>query len=161
MLTDRCILYPLTIDDRKDIEALYSDEDTRKFLGGTTSTSAFPEKFASILNEKDAYHWVAKAQHDKQFIGLFSLAPHHDGNRMELSYQLISSAFGKGYASEILPFLTRFAFIDLDLPIIVAETQSQNIASVKLLTKAGFQLEEEFERFGALQSLYTLSNSGH
>lgn len=47
----------------------------------------------------------------------------------------------------------------LGLTKIVAETQSANKASCRLLKRIGMDLEETVERFGAEQSIFSIRNT--
>jgi ribosomal-protein-alanine N-acetyltransferase len=158
MKTLRCTLTPVTEADATDLQNLYTNIKVRQYLGGPISSSQFPDKFADILNATHP-QWVARLTSTNQFIGLFSLDTHHDGEGTELSYQLAEDMQGQGLAHELTSHLITHAFQTFHLPFLLAETQSRNSLSLKLLHKLGMKLEKEVERFGELQSIYKLKSS--
>lgn len=156
--TSRCNLGPVTQEDYVDILTLYTNPKVRQYLGGTIQPEKFSEKFKDILNQS-SHQWAAKLKETGEFVGLFSLDGHHDGVDIELSYQLAENMQGKGLALEITENLTTFAFGELGLKRLVAETQTANTPSIKLLEKLGMKLERNLERFGAQQSIYAMDSA--
>ncbi|MFB7666592.1 GNAT family N-acetyltransferase [Kitasatospora sp. NPDC056138] len=64
-----------------------------------------------------------------------------DHRSATLGYALRRDTWGRGYASEITSVLCEFAFRTLGLHRLAARADPANAASVRVLTKAGFQLE--------------------
>lgn len=157
--TDRCILLDLEPTDYEDIKKLYIDERVRKYLGGTVDEEGFRLKFSGMYNTgPDSLYWVIKQKQENQFIGLISLDIHHDGISKEVSYQILPLWWGCGYATEVVSKIVDYAFKELGLSRVVAETQSANIASCRLLERIGMELEQKVQRFGAEQSIYSIRN---
>lgn len=157
--TGRCILTGLEKTDYEDIKKLYTDESVRKYLGGTVDEETFDSKFTVMCkHDPDALYWVIKSKPQNRFIGLISLDTHHDGVSKEVSYQILPMWWGCGYATEALRRIIEYAFTELGLPRIVAETQSENKASCRLLERVGMSLEQSVYRFGAEQSIYSIRN---
>ncbi len=157
--TRRCVLVSLEKTDYEDIKKLYADESVRKYLGGTIDEESFSSKFSAMCN-KDPYtlYWVIKNKHQNQFMGLISLDTHHDGVNKEVSYQILPMWWGCCYATEVVERIITYAFNELCLPRVVAETQSANKASCRMLEKVGMSLEQRVQRFGAEQSIYSIKN---
>ena len=65
---------------------------------------------------------------------------------------------GKGYATEVVKELIGYAFEELRLAKVIAETQTANILSCKLLERVGMELEQKIQRFGAEQAIYAIYN---
>ncbi len=157
--TNRCILSKIQKSDYEDVKMLYTDEKVRQFLGGIIEESIYMIKFNNMCDESNDYlYWVIRHKEDKQFVGLVSLDLHHDGITTEISYQLLPKWWGYGYATEIVQYVISYAFKKLGLIKIVAETQSANTASCRLLKRIGMNLEETVERFGAEQSIFGIRN---
>lgn len=89
-----------------------------------------------------------------QPIGLVELGPHKDGTDYEISYQFDPNFWGKGFASEAIQAIIRHALNESGLGRIIAETQSANSASCRLLRKQGMIEVERVERFGAEQIIF-------
>ncbi len=159
--TERAVLYRLQPGDYEDVKKLYRDEEVRKYLGGIVDEERCKIKFSNMLNlEDDSYYWVIREKEKKQFIGLISLDLHHNGKDTELSYQLMPKWWGKGYGTEIAKGVIKYAFQDLRLSRILAETQTSNKSSCRLLEKVGMMFKETTKRFGAQQSIYCLDIDG-
>ena len=85
--------------------------------------------------------------------------PHHDGVYLEISYQLLPNWWGAGYATEVVQVIINFALIELNLSKVIAETQTANTSSCKLLENLGMKLERTISRFGAEQAIYSIKSS--
>ena len=85
----------------------------------------------------------------------------HNDLGLELSYQLFSDWWGKGFATEAVTAVLRVAS-DRSALRVVAITQHGNQRSRDLLTRLRFVEQGEFEEFGERQVLYALpiSSSG-
>lgn len=159
--TERTVLSRLQPGDYEDVKKLYRDEEVRKYLGGIVDEERCKVKFLKMLNlEDDSYYWTIRGKEKKQFIGLVSLDPHHNRKDTEISYQLIPKSWGKGYGTEIVEGVIKYAFEELKLRRVVAETQTANKSSCRLLEKVGMVFKETTKRFGAQQSIYYLDIDG-
>ena len=87
-------------------------------------------------------------------LGVVLLDRHHDLEDIEVSYLFLPEHWGRGYASAAVRQVLAHAFGTIGLCRVVAETQSANAASVRLLERLGFRLLRKVVRFGAEQSIY-------
>ncbi|PNT92822.1 GNAT family N-acetyltransferase [Clostridium thermosuccinogenes] len=159
METNRCKLVKLQETDYVDVKRLYSDVKVREFLGGPVSEEEFNAKFERMIKSKnDAIYWVIRQRESSLFIGLISLALHHDGVSTEVSYQLLPEWWGKGYATEVVKEVIRYAFVEFRLAKVIAETQTANLLSCRLLERVCMKLEQKVQRFGAEQAIYAIYN---
>lgn len=62
----------------------------------------------------------------------------------ELGYWLGKSYWGQGYMREALPLVIRFAFEELDLKMLVATTNTDNLRSQDVLNDMGFTYMGDF-----------------
>jgi RimJ/RimL family protein N-acetyltransferase len=149
----------MQLTDYDDVMSLYQNEHVRRFLGGTLTDVQFRPRFEKLCNQasEDEYYWVIRHSYDQAFMGLISIDPHHDGDAFELSYQLLPQWWGSGYAEEVSRQILHYAFTELGLPKIVAETQAANSASRRLLEKLGMKIISTVERFGEQQYIYSIS----
>jgi len=97
---------------------------------------------------------VVRLTGEGQFEGLLSLGPHHDGKDQEVSYQLLPEFWRRGLASESLRALMVEARERFGLDRVIAETQTANTRSIRLLESLGFQRERILVRFDAEQAIY-------
>ncbi|GAF17221.1 GCN5-related N-acetyltransferase [Bacillus sp. JCM 19046] len=158
--TDRCLLKPFQKFDFIDVRQLYVNQEVREFLGGIRNDDSIEGILDGMLHPKaDCYYWVVREKQIDSFIGLVSLDPHHEGVELELSYQFLPKWWGKGYAKEVLQEIIAHALTDLHVAKVIAETQTANKASCKLLEKLGMKVERTLFRFGKEQAIYSISSS--
>lgn len=157
METIRCSIYQVKESDYKDIIELFQNQKVREFLGGIRTEISIEETFVEMLNSvDDSQYWMIRHRRSNEFMGLVSLDPHHNGENVEVSYQLLPKWWGKGYATEVINRVIKFAFEVLDINKVVAETQTANIRSKKLLERVGMELVTTYQRFNEEQSLYAI-----
>ena len=65
---------------------------------------------------------------------------------------------GYRYATQALELVLNYTFNELNLKKVIAETQTQNKASIKLLERVGMVFEKSVERFGSNQSIFFITN---
>lgn len=160
LYTNRCKLMEIQQSDYDDVKELYLDDEVRKFLGGAVEEKYCVVKFNEMLELKNSHwYWVIRNKESMEFIGLISLDTHVDGIGTEISYQLLPKWWRKGYGKETVNKVLEYAFEELRLNIVVAETQSANVQSCKLLESLGMNLENRVVRFGAEQNIYCLRGS--
>jgi len=119
--------------------SLHNDPDVMQFLNGGKRTSRgeiereYREHFAG-----DGY-WAATEKAAGDFLGWFGFHP--AGNRgageFELGYRLRSSAWGQGYATEGSRALIHKGFTEMGARRVFAETMAVNLASRRVMEKAG------------------------
>lgn len=155
--TKRCSIQTFQKSDSADVKKLYLNHEVRKYLGGIRKEEAVEAALDDMLHSsEDSYYWVVREKHTANFIGLVSLDPHHDGTYVEISYQFSPDWWGRGYATETVGRVIQFALTELNLSKVLAETQTANASSRKLLERLGMKLERTTTRFGAEQSIYSI-----
>jgi RimJ/RimL family protein N-acetyltransferase len=70
-------------------------------------------------------------------IGFFG--PPNEAGEMETGYSVVPSRRGRGYATEALGGLTRWAFEQPEVTAIAAGTDPANVVSQRVLVRAGFR----------------------
>lgn len=162
MQTTRCKLDPLQQSDLKYMQRIYSSHEVRKYLGGAVPVEYHLNKFLDALERsstKESYIWTVRLKENNDFIGVVSLDNHIDGRFKEISYEFLPQSWGSGYAAEVVVQLLMYALHELKLGKVIAETQTANTASCRLLEKVGMRLEHKLQRYGAEQALYSFN--GH
>ncbi|GAB2870820.1 hypothetical protein GCM10027074_43060 [Streptomyces deserti] len=77
----------------------------------------------------------------------FHAAPDEDG-RVEIGYDLVEGARGRGYATEALRALSSWALAQDGVRAVTAVVDRANVPSQKVVTRAGFaQVGEDEEQF--------------
>ena len=90
---------------------------------------------------------------------MINLDNHHDGEDIEISYQILPEYHRGAYATEFLKAIISYSFRNLKIDKIIAETQISNTPSIKLLDKLGFSFEKTVNRFDEKQSIYSIKNN--
>ncbi|OLF53412.1 GNAT family N-acetyltransferase [Pseudomonas chlororaphis] len=141
--------------DASNLVRLYTDPKVRAYLGGPLDLEAAVQRAQlDISAEREIPFWVVRSRLGEHFAGVVSFDTHHDGFDVEVSYELLPEHCGKGYATEALTLALQYAREGLALKRVIAETQSRNEASIRLLNRVGMTLEREVVRFGHAQSIY-------
>ncbi len=99
-----------------------------------------PEKiFESPHDEK--LFIISKEDGNKiGFISHFHVL-HIAGKQLEIGYSLVPDERGKGYCSEAVKIMIDYLFLSRDARRIQAQTDRRNLASQRVLEKAGFKKE--------------------
>ena len=155
--TKRLVISSLNKNDKEDLIRLFEDDEVWKYLGGTPSTPYVC--IDNWLSQQTPFLYYALRKKDNNdFVGIISIRPHHNRPYYELSYYLLTDFWGNGYAAEAIKPLLINAFNKLNINHIIAQTQSANKSSCKLLQKLGFKHTETFIEFNAEQTLWSMSD---
>lgn len=152
--TIRCILKKFCVEDIETAIPLYTSYQVRKYLGGPVDEAEARKQLLDGALHPDGVYFSAFEKETGDFLGLFSVTPHHNPADQEISYALLPAFWGRGLASEILSAVLDFCKHTLHLDAVVSETQSKNVRSCALLEGAGYTLAETLMRFGEEQKLY-------
>jgi len=132
-------------DDFDDLFALDSDPRVMKyFTGGKPAPRANVEAaMRRILRYPalfpDLGFWYATRRDTGEFIGFFCFKYAGRSPDIEVGYRLMYRAWGQGFATEGATALVRFGFDDLGLSRIIGVTHKDNVASQRVLMKAGLR----------------------
>jgi len=153
--TDRLALHPLQKRYFWFFCMLLGNQRVRRHLGGPVDWRKRLPQFRHYLAPPDYVGvWVVSLVDRRQPIGLVELGPHKDGNDYEISYQFAPAFWGKGFAGEAIRAVISRALGDSGLGRIIAETQSANSASCRLLREQGMVELERVHRFGKEQIIF-------
>ena len=154
--TDRCIITKLKQTDIDDAINLFTDVRVRHYLGGTITKEEAVEKIYLWSNNKYEQYFTVRMLDSNDFIGIISITAHHDGEYKELSYQFLPKFWGKGIAMESIKAILEWLKTNGTVTELIAETQSANLNSCKLLERIGFELVDTVVRFSENQSIYMI-----
>ncbi|KIO75462.1 GNAT family acetyltraansferase [Pedobacter lusitanus] len=143
--TERLLLRPAAPGDLQSLFAIYGDPETN--LSNPAGPLASPEKAKEVLQkwishwEKHGFGvWAITLKEDPQSVigfGGLSLKNYGNTERLNLGYRFATTAWGKGYATEMCLANLDFAFNQLKQTEVYAVVRPQNIASIKVLEKIG------------------------
>lgn len=161
--TERLILRPHTIEDIEPSYQMNLDEQVSEFTGdgGVVSFEEMERRIKEDVLGDYAKHGFGRfavvEKSSGEFIGFAGLKYLEDMAEVDLGYRLISSKWGKGYATEASRACLDFAFNELELQRVVAMVLPENAGSIRVLQKLGFQYEKDVAEEGLMARLYTCS----
>ncbi len=141
--SQRLFLREFTNDDLKNLFSLNSNPEVMKHIGRKPVTD-IEECKKTIEQIRDYYKkhngfgvWVAYKKSNNKFVGFFVLQYLDNTKEIEVGFRVMKKYWGKGYSTEMTNELIQYGFIQKNLNKIVGITHSDNIASQKVLQKAG------------------------
>jgi len=146
--TERLILRRFTPDDVDRVTALDADPAVMRYINGGRPTprdeirDVYLPGWMAWYGAGDRYgFWAAIEKRTGAFLGWFHLRPQEGDpdDEPELGYRLIASAWGRGYATEGSRALIQKAFVDLGARRLYATTMVVNVASRRVMEKAGLR----------------------
>jgi RimJ/RimL family protein N-acetyltransferase len=168
---ERVRLRALAEYDVDALFALHSDPRVMRYWSfpawtGRTQAVAHIERMARERTQMEFYPWAATLPDDDTLVGTCSLfGVHRDHLRGVIGYALSPSLWGRGLAGDMLALALDHAFDGIGLNRIEADIDPDNIASCKLVERAGFKregyLRERWRVGGGVQdtALYGLLRS--
>lgn len=142
--------------DLPSIVRLFTDSAVRRFLGGPVAAEVGSQRARDVVCLA-RHAWAIRpctANIEAPLLGIVVLDPHHDSDQLEISFLLLPEHWGRGYGKSGVMQVLTYAFETRGLPQVLAETQSCNAASARLLERLGFKFLCCVTRFGAEQRVY-------
>lgn len=139
IIGELCIV-PETIQDAEDIyKYMGCDSEITKYTGWNPyeSLESTIEKIENDIRDDNSYSWVIKK--DGKFIGTFGAYDYDEKDfSIEIGYSIARKFWGEGYAGTAAKAVTDFLKSQDNIKVIRAWSNENNIASIKVLHKAGF-----------------------
>lgn len=150
--TDRLILRRFTDADLDNLFELDNDPEVMRYINGGTPTprDVIQNDILPAFLHYDENHpafgfWAAEEKRSPGFIGWFGFRPTiMSAGEIALGYRLCRSTWGQGYATEGVRALIHKGFTELGVQRVVAITYEENLASRRVLEKAGLTLIRRF-----------------
>jgi len=153
--TRRLVLRRFTPDDVDNLVELDGDPDVMRFINGgrpTPRSEIEDDVLPAFLDYYERFagfgFWAAVEKSSGEFVGWFHFRPLEDSDleEIELGYRLRKSAWGKGYATEGSRALIEKGFTELGVSRVTASTMVVNVASQRVMQKAGLKLVRTFHQ---------------
>ena len=153
--TGRLVLRRFTGDDIDHLVELDSDPEVMRFINGgrpTPRDEIENDVLPGFLGYYERYagygFWAAVERSTGRFIGWFHFRPAKEAppDEVELGYRLRRSAWHKGYATEGSRALIDNGFAELGVQRVVAFTMVVNVASRRVMEKAGLRFVRVFHQ---------------
>jgi RimJ/RimL family protein N-acetyltransferase len=161
--TARLVVRPKTADDLDAMVALYEDPEVAVWLGwgrGEEVDRAEAQRRLERHIEHQRVHGfsvgavVEKATGD--VIGHCGLQHLDAGPEIEVGWALLSSRWGRGYATEAARAAVLYGFDEVGLETIVAVTRPDNVRSRRVMERLGMRYAGPGTYYGLEQVKYVL-----
>jgi [ribosomal protein S5]-alanine N-acetyltransferase len=151
--TERLILRDFVMSDWEALNTFLSDPVVTRFMHFASWDEEKRRRWlASVVQEasnphRDTFHWALTLRSNGQLIGWlvmgWSLHASEEGTR-ECGYALNRQFWGQGYMPEALQAVFTCEFTVLGTGRIIAECETENIASARVMQKCGMEYEGTF-----------------
>ncbi|GAA4315847.1 GNAT family protein [Mucilaginibacter gynuensis] len=143
ILTDRCRLNVLNAKDEKEVITGIDNDQVIKYFSVSPKTFHKIEFrrhwFNKLMEPGTSLWWAIRFKDSDEIIGGCGFKEiDHDKNNAELGFWLLPQHWKKGIIQEVIPYIIRYGFEQLNLLHIEAITESENEASQNALLKLGF-----------------------
>ncbi|EGR2782009.1 GNAT family N-acetyltransferase [Vibrio parahaemolyticus] len=164
LTTERLILRLVSVDDAPFILELYNHPDFYRFVGDKQMRTDYEaaryikENMLRMEEKKGVSLLVVEDKQTKQPLGICGLVKRDTLNACDIGYGFLPSAYGQGFAIEAAKAVIEYAKQAMQLSQLVAITNNDNIRSISLLKKLGFEFERVEQQYdnGRTLELYTL-----
>ena len=152
--TNNLVLREMELSDAEAIFKIYADNDVTKYIDLETATDLAQAKFlvnrrVELFRSGQRIRWGIARKDDNIIIGSCGFTQwNKNSHRAEIGYELAKKHWRKGIMTEALETVIYFGFQRMELNRIEALVMLENIASMTLLEKLGFQEEGIFREYG-------------
>ena len=141
---DKVVLRAVEESDNAMLLSLINDPDTEMMLGGSSWPVSEAEQlkwFEHQERSKDVLRCIVALQEDEKAIGTIILSDIDQKNATGYIHIKMSKdgGRGKGYGTDAVNTMVRYAFEELRLNCIYANILFYNEASIKLFERCGFK----------------------
>ena len=144
--TERLTVRPYTIEDGDQFFSVNGDEEIVRYIRAPKTREEcdlFLQEVIRYSEQNPLYgRWAVWEKKSGDFAGTFAIIPLENSGEMQLGYSFKKFFWGKGYATELTLAGLQYVFSKTPLAIIYAITEIANVASCKVLHKAGFETEK-------------------
>ncbi|HYY93577.1 MAG TPA: GNAT family N-acetyltransferase [Pyrinomonadaceae bacterium] len=149
--TARLVLRPPRLNDAEAIFNSYAtDEEVTRYLvwrphTSIAETEEFLSRVVAFLEDGSRLTWALTLHGDDTPRGMIELRPH--GHKADVGYVLARPFWGRGYMTEALCAVLDYAFRNHDTYRVWAVCDAENVASARVMEKAGMSFEGILQRY--------------
>jgi len=149
LITDRLIIREFILDDAPFILELVNEPDWIKFIGDRNIHNLVDSKNYIVNSFFKSYQtfgfgpYLVAVKENELPIGMSCLIKRESLENVDIGYAFLKKHRGKGYAMEAVMATKNYAQTELHIGTLAAITNEDNIASIKLLKKLGFQFDKK------------------
>lgn len=144
-VTKRLRVRRLALSDADNFFRLQSDPVVMQYIRPPRtreeSDTLLREKAITPSSSDYKGYWAVEELHNGTFVGCFVIIPiPGDEEKTQMGYSFLPEYWGRGYATEVTKEGVNYFYNRTPLSEIYGITETPNIASQKVLLKAGFKL---------------------
>jgi ribosomal-protein-alanine N-acetyltransferase len=157
--TERLRLRKIKLADAEAIFRQYAqDPEVTKYVSWRAhkdieETRDFLRSCLLAWDTGNAFHWVIERLEDKQVIGMISARA--GGDKWELGYVLARIHWQRGYMTEAVKGIIAWAMRQNDIYRVWAVCDVDNVASARVMERAGMQREGVLRRWSVHPNIST------
>jgi ribosomal-protein-alanine N-acetyltransferase len=137
--------------NKPQVAAYLSSEDLPNSLDAAKIELNY---WAGLFNYHASFYWAVVSCDTDQIIGTCGFNHWNKSQcRAEISYDLDHNYWGKGIMAKAVKAITNFGLNDMQLHRIQATVAIDNISSIKMLEKVGFNRESLLQTYGVLHGI--------
>jgi RimJ/RimL family protein N-acetyltransferase len=147
LATERLRLRKPRLEDAAQLARIYGHPETSRYIGysvgeGIEKTQQKLTRDLETAARGEGFRWLLCERGNDTPIGSVGLFHWNQADRhAEVGYVLAADQWGRGLMKEVMPALLRYAFDEMRLHRIEARVDPRNAASLRVLTRSGFQRE--------------------
>ncbi|KPU44434.1 anhydro-N-acetylmuramic acid kinase [Oxobacter pfennigii] len=155
--TDRLLLRKHRIEDYERFWGMITDPIAKRFTGGVTSLT-YEQRFKLFCEDcstpysEDRIEFAVVEKSSMMYIGYCGCRASKELGGYELFYGYCRDSWGKGYGFEAADSAVAFFFEQMGIDRLVAASDKENIATVRILNRLGFKFIEQvnIDRLGVV-----------
>jgi len=146
--TPRLVVRELTEEDSERLYEILTDKEVCRYLPAMTGTKEEEiEKLNAYASHVYSFfeygYWGVFLKDGGELIGRAGFR--EDSYPPEAGYLIARQHWGKGYATEVLEHLVRYAIEEMDGTTLQVKIEKENIASIRVAERCGFRPVTETE----------------
>lgn len=163
--TQRLVLRRLNVADAKALYYIRTDPIVLRYTNmavhqNVAETETYIKLILANEAKGEALMWAIVLKDDPKIIGTicyWNIEPEND--RAEIGYILKTDLHGRGLMGEAVTAVIKYGFDVMKLDTIIADLHKKNIASVQLLKRRGFMLQDNDDNEDENTVIYALTKS--
>lgn len=160
MQTARAKISPLQTSDIDEVIMMYHEKDSNKYIAPLLNKSDdyYKDFLAKKIsdNKSEVKFWTVRSIENDEFIGTINLNDFMDKGLTHIGCHLALNYWGRGYATELLKPIINYGFTIRKLEFIHAIIHPDNLASIHLFKKLGFNYLKPLELDSSTLDIFKL-----
>ncbi|MBA3946632.1 MAG: GNAT family N-acetyltransferase [Herpetosiphonaceae bacterium] len=146
LITSRLVLEPIQYHHACDLYLILQDERIYRYIptGPPVSQQALAQRYqllerrSSPSGDEVWLNWAVRLNEPPNYIGVVQ-ATVQSTQAAYLAYEFAPESWGRGYATEACRMVLDLLFRDYTIAEVLAEVDTRNMQSLKLLERLGFE----------------------